>query len=142
MLSSHPHLAIASSPPHTAGDTSSKPLSGKLLLISEGFSLQGGRRWGMNPVCRVGTHVLCGAVTEPQTIFRLQEKVQGRNTTGEETPYRTSSFSSARHPRTPEPQGSAPFLSSCPPQCLLSPGPQAIDATSSSSPPKPQLVQC
>lgn len=38
LLSSHPCLAIPLSPPHTARDTSSKPLSEKLLLVSEGFS--------------------------------------------------------------------------------------------------------
>lgn len=102
-----------------------------------------GRWWhngeqGNEPCVQGGTYVLCRVVTEPQ-FFRLPDKLQGRNATGEETLHRNSSFPSARHPCTPEPQDLSLFLSSCPPQHLLSPGPEVTDA--SSIPLKPQLVR-
>lgn len=37
-----------------------------------------GERGGMNPVCRLGTYVLCRAVTEPQTIFQAPRQAPGQ----------------------------------------------------------------
>lgn len=36
------------------------------------------RSWGMNPVCKVRTDVLCRVVTEPQTIFQAPRQAPGQ----------------------------------------------------------------
>lgn len=148
-------LAIPPSLPHAAGD-SSPPLkasartdvsslrSGSSLWRSEGDCHPSHRellvrRWheggdGQWTPCTGWGHI----VTKPRTIFQAPRQAPGQECHGEETPYKNSRFSSARHLCTPEPQGSSLFLCACSHQCLLSPGPQVTDA-SSSSPLKQQL---